>query len=171
MYYHICRSHLRQQTDGKTSESLNQVDGSNTHQRDVSLNDGEEFEAADLGTPETAAENENCSYDPGKWGDFTDHDVNYWINRGPSVCQNHSGPFEPSRRYYDAESRARYCSKNTFLGKKANQEQFKREWLLYSPATGCVYCFVCKLFAPKEKQNRLPSYINTRMALFTENVC
>ena len=140
----------------KTPESLDQDDESNT-QGDVSLNDREEFTADDSGTLEIAVENKNCSSDPGKWVDFTDDDVNYWINRGSSVCQNHSGPFEQSRRYYDAESRARYCSKSTFLGKKANQEQFEREWLIYSPTTGRVYCFVCKLFAPKDKQNKLTS--------------
>ena len=43
----------------------------------------------------------------------------------------------------------RYCSQKLFYGTKANGEQYKREWLLYSPSTGSVYCFVCKLFAPK----------------------
>lgn len=118
----------------KISESLDQDDGSNTP-RDVSLNEGKELTDADSGTLETAAENDNCSSDPGKWGDFSDDDVNYWINKGPSVCQNHSGPFEPSRRFYDAESRARYCTENTFFGKKANQERFEREWLIYSSTT------------------------------------
>ena len=40
----------------------------------------------------------------------------------------------------------RYCSKNLFTSKKANGEEFKREWLIYSPSLGSVFCFVCKLF-------------------------
>ena len=32
------------------------------------------------------------------------------------------------------------------MEKKVNGETFNREWLIYSPALGCVFCFVCKLF-------------------------
>ena len=34
-----------------------------------------------------------------------------------------------------------------FYPKRANGEKYCREWLVYSPATGRVYCFVCKLFS------------------------
>lgn len=27
-----------------------------------------------------------------------------------------------------------------------------RDWLIYSPSLGCVYCFVCVLFSKEEKQ-------------------
>ncbi|XP_065662705.1 uncharacterized protein LOC136085335 [Hydra vulgaris] len=44
------------------------------------------------------------------------------------------------------QDRDRYCSKSLLMGKKVNGETFNREWLIYFPALGCVFCFVCKLF-------------------------
>ena len=40
------------------------------------------------------------------------------------------------------------------FGVKTNGEKYTQEWLLYSPSTGSVYCFVCKLFAPKPSTSR-----------------
>ena len=55
-------------------------------------------------------------------------------------------PFGKSYRHYVV---ANVVRRNFLLGQKANGEKYKREWLLYSPSTGSVYCFICKLFAPK----------------------
>ena len=33
-----------------------------------------------------------------------------------------------------------------FIGKLANEESVTRDWFVYSPSTGNVYCYVCKLF-------------------------
>ncbi|XP_075396922.1 zinc finger MYM-type protein 1-like [Tenrec ecaudatus] len=92
---------------------------------------------------------QNRSTDPALWNHFSSNDVNYWIVRGPSDCQHHSGPFENSCRKFLDGKQTRFCSQNIFLGCKANGESYKREWLLYSPSVGSVYCFVCKLFSPK----------------------
>ena len=68
---------------------------------------------------------------------------------GPSDCQHHNRPFDKSYQNFGNGKPVRYCSQKYFVGKKANGEKYKRQWLLYSPSTGSVYCFVCKLFAPK----------------------
>ena len=73
----------------------------------------------------------------------------YWVDCGPTNCQHHYGPFDKSCRIYAGGKITRYCSQKLFYGTKANGEQYRREWLLYSPSTGSVYCFVCKLFASK----------------------
>lgn len=80
----------------------------------------------------------NRSNDPGKWEKFTSEDVRFWIEHGPSTCQNSTGPFESSKRWYENESTSRYCSPNVFFGTKPNGEKTNRDWLIYSPMKGDV---------------------------------
>ena len=86
------------------------------------------------------------SNDFGKYTSFSREDVTYWAVKGPSDCQHWDSSFENSKRVY--KNQARYCSKNLFQCRRVNGEIYNREWLLYSPTTGSVYCFVCKLFKP-----------------------
>ena len=46
--------------------------------------------------------------------------------------------------------KTRYLSNNVFKRKLRNGECVKREWLLYSPSQGRLYCFVCHLLSKKE---------------------
>lgn len=39
-----------------------------------------------------------------------------------------------------------------FYCKLKNGEEIDREWMLYSPSTGSIYCFVCRLFSSKAAQ-------------------
>ncbi|XP_032890687.1 zinc finger MYM-type protein 1-like [Amblyraja radiata] len=88
----------------------------------------------------------NKAKDPGLWDEFYGDDVTYWV---ACECQHHNGLFDKSCRNFISGKPKRYCSQKIFFGIKANGEHYKREWLLYSPSKGSVYCFVCKLFAPK----------------------
>ena len=92
----------------------------------------------------------NKANDPGLWDEFHSADGTYWVGCGPSECQHHNGPFTKSCRNFSSGKPKRYCTQKIFFGVKANVEHYKREWLLYSPSKGSVYCFVCKLFAPKD---------------------
>ncbi|XP_065676794.1 zinc finger MYM-type protein 5-like [Hydra vulgaris] len=85
----------------------------------------------------------NRQSDAGLWADLSKEDVELWIQKGPEVCQNINDTFLASKTSYAENNR--YCSKNLFTS-KANGEEFKREWLIYSPSLGSVFCFVCKLF-------------------------
>ncbi|CAM1308648.1 Uncharacterised protein r2_g1872 [Pycnogonum litorale] len=87
----------------------------------------------------------NQSNDVGLWDVLTEDDISYWIQKGYSECQNWEGPFEKSKRSF--KNQVRYCSKGLFCSKKVNGERYNREWLVYSPTTGRVYCFVCKLLS------------------------
>ncbi|XP_065664784.1 zinc finger MYM-type protein 5-like [Hydra vulgaris] len=82
----------------------------------------------------------NQAIDPGLWIDFSAYDMAYWVDCGPTNCQHHFGPFNKSCRIYAGGKKTSFVPKN-------NSEQYRREWLLYSPSTGSVYYFVCKLFA------------------------
>lgn len=97
----------------------------------------------------------NRRNDPGIWVDFSTDDVaNYWTDHGPNDRQDHTEPFERLCRTFNNDKQTRYCSQKIFFGIKANGEKYTKEWLLYSPSTGSVYCFVCKLFAPKPPTSR-----------------
>jgi hypothetical protein len=88
--------------------------------------------------------NSNLSTDPADWVNLSNEDISYWIDKGPSTCQNSNGSFDKSSRHF--LNRTRFCTKGLFHGKKINGDSYTREWLLYSPNSGSVYCFVCKLF-------------------------
>ena len=103
-----------------------------------------------IDTPESSMTTDNSTIrtkpnDVGLWGDLSKDDIVYWIEKGPSECQHSDGSFEKSKRSFSTQDR--YCSKSLFYPKRANGEKYCREWLVYSPETGCVYCFVCKLFS------------------------
>lgn len=83
--------------------------------------------------------------DIGQWGVLTEDELSYWIFKGPSECQHWNSSFENSKRSF--KNQVRYCSKGLFQNRKVNGEVYDREWLVYSPTTGSIYCFVCKLFS------------------------
>ena len=84
--------------------------------------------------------------DPGPWNINDTNTVDYWISSGPSSCQNHDINLSNSHRVYKTAGvesmKTRYLSSNVF----------KREWLLYSPSQGRLYCFVCRLLSKKESR-------------------
>ena len=75
----------------------------------------------------------------------------YWLNKDASLCNNKNADYAKSVRIYQGEkNKLRAFNKSLFECTLQNGEKIQREWLLYSPSTGCVYCLVCKLFS-KEK--------------------
>lgn len=76
----------------------------------------------------------------------------YWIRKGPSHCQNVDDDFKLSIRVYNTVqdgkkiSESRKCRTSFFFKELKNNEKVKRDWLIYSPSTGKVFCFPCKLF-------------------------
>jgi hypothetical protein len=76
----------------------------------------------------------------------------YWIRKGPSHCQNIDNGFNSSVRVYNTIqdgkkiSESRKCRESFFFKELKNHEKVKRNWLIYSPSTGKVFCFACKLF-------------------------
>lgn len=104
-----------------------------------------------------SVERKEFEADPALWDINRKKDVDYWIQKGPSMCQNIDSDFSKSQRIYEHKdengmvvSRYRYVSKDVFHRVLRNGETVKREWLLYSPSTYRVYCFVCRLLSKKE---------------------
>ncbi|XP_032893241.1 zinc finger MYM-type protein 5-like [Amblyraja radiata] len=82
--------------------------------------------------------------DVGLWTELSHEDVSYWVERGPSQVQHRCGPLSNSKRV--SKKQSRFCTKALFYSTKVNGETYSREWLVYSPSKGRIYCFVCKLF-------------------------
>ena len=73
-----------------------------------------------------------------------------WVKKGSELCQNKNSSFEASK-VTDGDQQARYCSKTFFtIVHKLTSTEFNRSWLCYSPSTGNVYCFDCKLFSTQK---------------------
>lgn len=82
-------------------------------------------------------------------GKINDQLQSYWIKKGPTDCNNKTFDFAKSARIYyeNGKPKIRSLNKSVFQIKLHNGEAVEREWLLYSPSNGCVYCFVCLLFS------------------------
>ena len=98
--------------------------------------------------------------DPGLWNTKYTVTVDHWIFNGPTKCQNHDCDFSNSRRVYGEgeKTQKRYLTNTLFKRELRNGEFIKREWLLYSPSKGCLYCFPCRLLSKKESPFATPGF-------------
>lgn len=85
--------------------------------------------------------------DPAKWDQIDDRMREYFALNHP--CQN-IGDFSASQRKYGDINRS--LTKEHFFRKKLNGETLSRKWLVYSPSTGTVFCYCCKLFSIRDNQ-------------------
>ncbi|XP_064411265.1 uncharacterized protein LOC135355515 [Latimeria chalumnae] len=70
----------------------------------------------------------------------------YCLDVGPNFCRNQDGKYMMSSRQHKGRTRKLYDT--AFNQVSPNGETIERPWLIYSPSTGCLFCFVCKLFSP-----------------------
>ena len=105
-------------------------------------------EPEDLGSADSEAVAETeISRDVACWGKVNEAVRSYWVGKGvmaPTLCQNKDADFSASERTYKSQKRC--LSKTLFTRTLRNREKVPKEWLVYSPSTGNVYCFFCKLF-------------------------
>lgn len=81
------------------------------------------------------------------WGTVTEELQSYWVNKGAKaslLCQNKDVSFAASERTY--KTNKRHLTKALFTRSMRNGEHVPRDWLVYSPSTGNVFCFYCLLF-------------------------
>lgn len=95
---------------------------------------------------------ETPSNDPYLWA-LTPDLIEYWASKGPSLCRNCDGIFKESVRICKRSATKegfRKLNKSNFERIMANKESVPREWLIYSPSKGVVFCFTCRLFPSSE---------------------
>ncbi|XP_040275768.1 zinc finger MYM-type protein 1-like [Bufo bufo] len=135
----------------------------------------EEFEAEEQGMEMTEYEAEesaesDSSHSPYTMKDMTAvtekdlqilSDVSFWeipvpdhfrveiVKRGSASFQNQDGPFSVTKRPDEkaaSKGEVRQLSKVWFYKVMPNGEKILRTWMVYSPVSGNLYCFCCRLF-------------------------
>lgn len=152
--YFITSANQKVQQDAKNTGGDSEVDGNLVES------------IQDVATGKTTESSETCSQfqdqaefcgfknDIGLWPDgITREMIKYWAERGSRELQNcdevslqNSVPQDESRDYSNF---VRKCSKNMFTRRNQNQETVNRFWLCFSPTTGKLYCYACKLVSSK----------------------
>nr|XP_054588531.1 zinc finger MYM-type protein 1-like [Nothobranchius furzeri] len=94
---------------------------------------------------------EPYSTDPACWGKCDASVRAYWAERGPQSCQHMDVNFKASERVYKQQKR--FFSRLHFKRRLANGEYVQRQWLLYSPSTGAVFCFACCIFSDAKSKS------------------
>ncbi|CAG4963065.1 unnamed protein product [Parnassius apollo] len=117
----------------------------------VLINHRTEEEAALRSTSEKI---ESYSTDIALWGEINEKLRLYWLQKNPGLCSNKDKDFSKSARIYQEgdKQKVRTLNKSLFQLKLQNNEIVEREWLSYSPSTGRIYCFVCRLFSSEKDQ-------------------
>ncbi|XP_065667684.1 zinc finger MYM-type protein 5-like [Hydra vulgaris] len=87
---------------------------------------------------------ESISNDPAEWEINADL-IAYYAENIPS--QNLKSDLSLKGRQFS--EKIRYVCKECFIRKLVNGEIVSRDWLIYSPSTGKVFCYICKIFGCK----------------------
>lgn len=87
------------------------------------------------------------STDPELWGAITDHVREVAVSQGPAAYQNRAPKYPASVRDIGIGSKTRSLINDLLHCCLPNNKVVSREWLIYSPSAGMVYCFACKLLS------------------------
>lgn len=84
--------------------------------------------------------------DPALWGNiFSGKVKSVLIERGPSSFHNRQRKYPASTRDCRLGGRVRSLTNDMMCSRLPNGQLAPREWLVYSPSTGHVFCFACKI--------------------------
>lgn len=94
-----------------------------------------------------AAAGPSVSEDPALWGDITEELREALIMRGASAFHNRAEKYPASLRWDESTKKNRSLTKDLLTKPLHNGETVPREWIMYSPSTGEIYCFPCKVLS------------------------
>ncbi|XP_065650555.1 zinc finger MYM-type protein 5-like [Hydra vulgaris] len=88
--------------------------------------------------------------DVGSFGDLTDRVRNMCISLGTIHFRNLADSYPETKREYSGVNR--FLNSSVFKWVLPNGDTVNRDWLVYSPAKTCVFCFPCILFSSDRSQ-------------------
>uniref|UniRef100_A0A8C5GFL1 TTF-type domain-containing protein n=1 Tax=Gouania willdenowi TaxID=441366 RepID=A0A8C5GFL1_GOUWI len=106
-----------------------------------------ENEAASMNEEQAEQGNSSISEDPALWGSLTESTRKEILFKGISAFQNRAAKYPASRRGNEAEGKTRSLTNDALTRRIYNGEAIPREWIIYSPSTGDIFCFPCKVFS------------------------
>lgn len=89
------------------------------------------------------------STDPAQWGDLTELKRELAIAKGPAAYHNRA-PKYPASAQDDTGKKKRFLTNDLLQCQLPNKQLVSREQLIYSPSTGMIYCFACKLLSSQQ---------------------
>ena len=96
-----------------------------------------------IGTTAAGAAARSFNPDPAEWT-LSAELVDNFIQNPP--CQDRNADFSYTARVYP--DKTRYFRREHFQRKLTNGKMVNRDWMLFSPSNGKLYCYVCKLLCP-----------------------
>lgn len=88
--------------------------------------------------------------DPALWPSaITEQAKSILVSRGAAAFQNRSEKYPASSRDRTMGGITRSFTNSLIKCSLPNGQSVTRQWLLYSPSSGCIFCFACKLFSSK----------------------
>uniref|UniRef100_A0A8C1QLR1 TTF-type domain-containing protein n=1 Tax=Cyprinus carpio TaxID=7962 RepID=A0A8C1QLR1_CYPCA len=85
------------------------------------------------------------STDPELWGDLTELMIELAISKGSAAYHNRAAKYPASAQ--DTGMKKRFLTNDLLQCHLPNKQVVSRDWLIYSPSAGMVYCFACKLLS------------------------
>lgn len=108
---------------------------------------------------------ENIFIDISQWPKQMTKYVDYWIRAKSTHIQNNDSKILDLESYVQKDGETmRKCKTSMFERKVKNGESVKRSWLCFSPITGKLYCFYCKLFSKTKTQFTHEGYCDWKNA-------
>uniref|UniRef100_A0A672HX76 TTF-type domain-containing protein n=1 Tax=Salarias fasciatus TaxID=181472 RepID=A0A672HX76_SALFA len=110
------------------------------------------LETSDSGGATLPSTNDDDSWcetvtDPALWRNISSDRVkSVLIERGPSSSQNRRAKYPASTRDCGLGGRTRSLTNDMMCSRLPNGQLAPRERVVYSPSTGQIFCFACKLF-------------------------
>lgn len=133
----------RGQNDTPTPEIGTSFDLNDQSQRNVNTTNSSNSVSMVEPLAITASENDESFFkDPTLWENITDSMREYFLVHPP--VQNMEFIAKSERLIGDKK---RFFTINHLYRTKCNQQKVKREWLVLSPSTGAIFCWICRLFS------------------------